>query len=990
MSASLIPEPSFNLKLTEVLQRKHPDWPKQLVAENTGVISGGKGKRPDIILNAPGGVPVVVETEFMPARTVEADARGRLGETLSADGRPIEQTIAVRMPHGLRNHRPDKELVAAIGEAAFEYCLFSLVRGDNGEDRTVRWPGTGWIEGGVDDLATCIELTALSENRMAEGLDVLERGISQAAERLRTQCAGTPDLLERIAADLHQEDSEQTSRMAMAIVVNALTFHRAIVGTKSADGAFTVKTIDELRGGRSWLPKTHLLQHWEEILERINYWPIFRIAADVLTPIPNGAAQAVIDRLEEVSADLARLGVTSQNDLGGRMFQRLIADRKFLATFYTLPSSAALLADLAIARLDVDWADPEALRNLRIADFACGTGALLSAAYHTVLARHRRTGGNDRELHAGMMEKVLVGTDIMPAAAHLTASMLSSAHPREPFLDTSIVTLPYGRQPGSSIRHAGLGALDLIRFERTLPLFGTGRKQKGTRKSRDEHLDMPHGGFDLVIMNPPFTRPTNHEASDVPVPSFAGFGNSETEQKEMSARLRSLRRPGAMAGHGNAGLASNFIDIAHAKVKPGGVIALVLPASFLQGEAWDPARRLLQDHYREITAVSITATGSTDRAFSADTGMAEVLIVATRRSSKSTDAAPALFVNLRSRPTSILAAAATGTAVRRIPADGEPGPLTVGADASDAGCHIPGLLSSAGAAGVRATDVGNAATGLMQGQLRLPDRKRAVLLPLTTLGDLGRRGLLDRDISGTETNKAGQPRGPFAIGKIQPGEIPTYPTLWGHDAKRERRMVVLPPEAARVREGCQDRAVDVWQETASRLHFNRDFRLNSQPLTACLTPDPSIGGRAWPNFLCTDRRWEIPLVLWANTTLGLIAFWWIGTRQQEGRAVLTISKLPALTVLDPRLLTPLQLERAAAIFGDFEAADMLPANEAWQDDARKLLDRAVLIDLLELPEDIVVPLDRLRLQWCAEPSVHGGKSTRPPVGVLLSSRGPDP
>ena len=45
-----------------------------------------------------------------------------------------------------------------------------------------------------------------------------------------------------------------------------------------------------------------------------------------------------------------------------------------------------------------------------------------------------------------------------------------------------------------------------------------------------------------------------------------------------------------MAGHGNAGLASNFIDIAHAKVRPGGVLALVLPASFLQGAAWDAAR----------------------------------------------------------------------------------------------------------------------------------------------------------------------------------------------------------------------------------------------------------------------------------------------------------------------------------------------------------------------------------------------------------------
>ena len=68
------------------------------------------------------------------------------------------------------------------------------------------------------------------------------------------------------------------------------------------------------------------------------------------------------------------------------MFQRLIADRKFLATFYTLPSSAALLAELAAARLDIDWSDCEAVIALRIGDFACGTGALLNAAYEAVLS----------------------------------------------------------------------------------------------------------------------------------------------------------------------------------------------------------------------------------------------------------------------------------------------------------------------------------------------------------------------------------------------------------------------------------------------------------------------------------------------------------------------------------------------------------------------------------------------------------------------------
>ena len=209
--------------------------------------------------------------------------------------------------------------------------------------------------------------------------------------------------------------------------------------------------------------------------------------------------------------------------------------------------------------------------------------------------------GDDRLIHPEMMEHALVGADIMPAATHLTASVLSSTHPSVPFENTSIVTLPYGEQPEGSDRPIAIGSLDLIEAERLLPLFVTRqRRVRGVGESDDAHMDLPHGGFDLVIMNPPFTRPTNHAVADVPVPSFAGFATSDDEMRHMSRRLKSIRKS-FMVGHGNAGLASNFIDLAHAKVRsPGGVLALVLPALFLQGKAWAAARRLLDEHYKDV------------------------------------------------------------------------------------------------------------------------------------------------------------------------------------------------------------------------------------------------------------------------------------------------------------------------------------------------------------------------------------------------------
>ena len=64
----------------------------------------------------------------------------------------------------------------------------------------------------------------------------------------------------------------------------------------------------------------------------------------------------------------------------------------------------------------VDWSDAEAIGKLRIGDFACGTGALLSAVYEQVAARHERAGGDPAALHRVMMEEVLYGCDVMPSA----------------------------------------------------------------------------------------------------------------------------------------------------------------------------------------------------------------------------------------------------------------------------------------------------------------------------------------------------------------------------------------------------------------------------------------------------------------------------------------------------------------------------------------------------------------------------------------------
>ena len=973
-------EPSINVLLGQAFNGKHPRW--TVVAEASQVLQN-RSRRPDILIDQSGAAPVVVETEFPPGRGVEKDALARLGRRLGSDGSEVENVLAVMLHPALRDGQED--LGARVAASKFAYAVFG-----GSAQAPVRWPRNGWLEGGIDELASAIEHAGVSERQVARGTEIVERVVRQAANFATKECAGGVSL-DRVAAELCQAPGLQTTRMAMAILGNAVTFHRSIAEHPG---------VPELSPSRERFPlRYEVTECWQTILDEINYWPIFDIALRLFRLIKPRVAIQLVDRMERMAEELDGIGVLGMQDISGQMFQRLITDRKFLATFYTLPSSSALLATLGVGRMDVDWSDSGAVTDLRIADLACGTGTLLSAAYRAIQSRFRWAGGDDEAIHSAAMERVLVGADIMPAATHLTASMLSSAHPGVPFAGTRIMTCPYGEQPEESGRPLALGSLDLIEGETAVSvlgirpaqevqadIFGTGREElHGRGESRADdgtQVALPHGTGDLLIMNPPFTRPTNHEVADVPVPAFAGFATSEEEQRAMSAELKRIRKKlKGPAGHGNAGLASNFIDLAHVKTRPGGVVALVLPASFVSGSSWQGARSMFERRYRDVTVVSMASAGQTDRAFSADTGMAEVLVVATKREEEQPgeEGAPAedtLFVNLYSRPRTPGEGVVVGEAIRALPDTDNPGWIRLGKDAIGSFMREP--LAEGGCAGLCDPVIARSMLGLRGGSLHVPRDFRPLSLPMVRLGELGRKGRLHRDINGRHPD--GSPRGPFDI--VAAGPQPEYPALWSHKAERERTIAMVREAEGVVREGMGPRAASLWKNQTSRLHFTQDFQINSQSLAACMTEHRTIGGRAWPNFIVTDSRWEVPIALWANTTLGLMTFWWIGTRQQQGRAVLTLSRLPDLPVFDPRALSSEQMARAEALYQQVRDVPLLPANEAYRDDARKELDREALVGVFGMPDEMLDGFSVLRDKWCFEPSVHGGKDTRPRAPLL--------
>ena len=75
----------------------------------------------------------------------------------------------------------------------------------------------------------------------------------------------------------------------------------------------------------------------------------------------------------------------------------------------------------------------------------------------------------------------------------------------------------------------------------------------------------------------------------------------------------------------------------------------MLPLTALQGSSWEKVRELIaESHIATLIVMTIAATRSEDQSFSADTGMAELLIVC-RQSSNGGDRR-GLFVSLDQRP----------------------------------------------------------------------------------------------------------------------------------------------------------------------------------------------------------------------------------------------------------------------------------------------------------------------------------------------------
>ena len=243
-----------------------------------------------------------------------------------------------------------------------------------------------------------------------------------------------------------------------------------------------------------------------------------------------------------------------------------------------------------------------------------------------------------------------------------------------------------------------------------------------------------------------------------------------------------------------------FLTLAFRKAREDGVIALVLPLSAVSGVEWEKARNAINRSCQDILIVTIAGARSQDSSFSADTGMAECLLVARRGEPQPEPRAT--FVMLRQSPTSSVEAELLADEISRIRESGQLRPVerregltTVALGDESYGVMLDAPLPQSGPwplVGILDGELAQVAWNLEQGSL-IPlgqPGMESTKLPIVPLSQIGGRGPYHADIYWNQSD--GTPRGPFELLKPQVSPVPTYPMLWAHDAPRERRLMVEP------------------------------------------------------------------------------------------------------------------------------------------------------------------------------------------------------
>ena len=884
--------------------------------------------------------PVIIEHEFEPASNVNEEATGRLlCETVS--GISIEAVIALKTPSHFKtaNHTMADLQKKLRSTTDIKYAVYS----------PQRFPmGNGWLTGSLADVALAAMSISTPTSKIDECVDIMKFNINEISMIIEKSNKNTK---KDIATLLWQKENTQTWKIAGLVLANAFVFHDKISGNRN------IKTLSKLIV-LDTIPVTSLVSEWNKILN-INYYAIFEVAKNIITSIDKQRADEIIKHLLRMTNKITHMGLTTSTDVYGSLIQHMLTDRSTLASFYTRPSSAELLVGLTLSTKNDMVLSEKDLVDIRVGDFACGTGTLLTTLYRRIafLFESASTHNDMSKIHSKMIRNTIYGLDVLPSAVHLTVSALAQMYADELFDDTHIVKMPFGRSGNTYY----IGSLDLINDQTTLDLAGT--LVTATHERRIQHQNLPK--FDIIVMNPPFTTNTKSNADRIAMFSF--FDTDREIQNTLRDKQKELFKN--TCGDGFAGEATHFIAIAHAKIKEGGVVGLVLPSTIAWGSSWMKCRALLARYYKDITIVSISANKPSKLSFSFSTGMGEILLIAKKASSKRYDKNKiphAKFVCLHQRPATQLAAMETANVISKTnnactlqdPIYRHT-PLLLGSIDIGTVMECPLDLNWWWLVNIRDPYLAQFSYKLASGILQVPGSTNTIKIPTTQPGDVF--GISHRMIYNDSKNSSP----PFLVRPFNSTCI--YPLIKNNDKNTQQTILTNPDKMAIPKKNATQKDIDRVLKTATRVHINCTCNYTSQSLLYIYLKKKTLGSRVFPSF-SVPTQYEKALSLWGNSTLGILCFWIHSARQQMAKGNATRTSMKYMPVLDFSKLNKDQLKKLNIAFDKYSRRKLCPINLLYKDKTRIAIDDEIL-SVLGVSDSI----DEIRLKFCNEPYNRAGR-----------------
>ena len=689
-----------------------------------------------------------------------------------------------------------------------------------------------------------------------------------------------------------------------------------------------------------------VLTQWR-IIAGVNYLPVIELAIDSLSARAMGnSIPDVLDSLHELSGQINALHAKHVYNFAGELWQRLVTDREERASHYTKPEIAELLASVGAERFNSLGAP--AIAKLNLMDAACGTGTLLGAGERALRRKYAIKGGRDTNLHRKRMEEHIYGMDINGIAGTLTAKRLTDMNVEQDYAKSkvAVITDPAGSlilmDPGVT------GVSRVLGYRSVTPTKGIGGE------GGIFHVMLQ--GINWSIMNPPYSRPRK---------------GRQQATKGLEPLRAAAKRGKYLMSHGQAGLASDFSNLSNIRLAPRGVYAHVLPLTAAHAGSWKSWRSQMEKDFQDIIAIANTSSTAL-QSMSADTGMSEMLVVATKRSIRPTSwrATKILCVNLHSAPSTMAEGYAMAQEIAAIPANSDQGLLTHGSysriDQNEAGFPWTAVGNSN-------NEITTVSINLMASEAfdPLTLTKHKLGMPMAALGDLSTAGPTHHTI-GYATGS--DPGGAFEWTLMEALEnAPAQQSMWAVDAKTQTTIASKPTHGGMV---IDESAAKQMVLKRSRWFLNRNIRWTSQATAVAKTSKLAHGGRGW-NALqeLTDPVGKC-IALYYNSTFGAIVRNAYGQSTQAGRAPIQVNAIEGMPC--PAFNTDTtEAKKARAIaeknFDTLAKKRLQPFGYCFRDKNRVLID-SVVAEMLGLDitdESINEMLEHYRVLFASEPNVNG-------------------